>query len=252
MNLGINTRTALVVGASKGIGKEICLELAKAGCKIISIARSEKLLSELNINLNKLNQKENHFYSYDLLSKDRLEFLNAIKTNHNEISIIVNNIGGSLVSRNYLASSKEWLEAIIFNVGIAIDVNSVFLPQFIKKHDGRICHVSSISAEMLRGNPLYSSAKAYLNAYVKTVARAVAKEGVVVNAVMPGAVTFDGSYWDEIMKTNPNKASDFLSHHQAVNRFGKPEEIAKVVAFLVSDYSSFMQGSIVSVDGGNM
>jgi 3-oxoacyl-[acyl-carrier protein] reductase len=105
---------------------------------------------------------------------------------------------------------------------------------------------------MLRGNPLYASAKAYLNAYVKTVGRAVAKEGVILNAVMPGAVSFDGSYWDEISKTNPIKVHDFLSHHQAVNRFGKPEEIASVVTFLVSDYSTFMQGSIVAVDGGNM
>jgi len=141
---------------------------------------------------------------------------------------------------------------LTFNASIAIDINSVFLPDFLNRHDGRICHVSSISAEMLRGNPLYASAKAYLNAYVKTVGRAVAKEGVILNAVMPGAVSFEGSYWDEISKTNPIKVHDFLSHHQAVNRFGKPEEIASVVTFLVSDYSTFMQGSIVAVDGGNM
>jgi NAD(P)-dependent dehydrogenase (short-subunit alcohol dehydrogenase family) len=97
-----------------------------------------------------------------------------------------------------------------------------------------------------------ASAKAYLNAYVKTVGRAVAKDGVILNAVMPGAVSFEGSYWDEIMKTNPIKVNDFLSHHQAVNRFGKPKEIASVVTFLVSDLASFMHGSIVPVDGGNM
>jgi 3-oxoacyl-[acyl-carrier protein] reductase len=252
MELGLKNRTALVVGASKGIGKEICISLAKEGCKIISIARSKDLLENLNNQLNLINKKSNYFYPIDLINKDLIQSISKIKSIHPEISIIVNNVGGSLVSRNYLGSSKEWMEALTFNASIAIDVNSVFLPEFINRHDGRICHVSSISAEMLRGNPLYASAKAYLNAYVKTVGRAVAKEGVILNAVMPGAVSFDGSYWDEISITNPSKVHDFLSHHQAVNRFGTTEEIASVVTFLVSDHSTFMQGSIVAVDGGNM
>jgi 3-oxoacyl-[acyl-carrier protein] reductase len=251
MDLGLNKRTALVLGASKGIGKEICISLAMEGCTIISVSRNKELLAELNKELNRINNKNNFYYSFDLMDKGLINFISDIKLNH-DISIIINNVGGSLVSRNYLGSSKEWIDALVYNAGIAIDVNSLFLSEFIKKKDGRICHVSSISAEMLRGNPLYASAKAYLNAYVKTVGRAVAKEGVILNAVMPGAVSFEGSYWDEIMKTNPIKVNDFLSHHQAVNRFGKPKEIASVVTFLVSDLASFMHGSIVPVDGGNM
>ncbi len=252
MDLGLKNRTALVVGASKGIGKEISLSLAREGCKIISIARSEILLNELNLQLNKLNNRDNNYYVYDLMNKNLLDFLNQIKNKHDDISILINNVGGSLVSRNYLANSSEWLEVLKFNAGIAIDVNSVFLPNFLNKKDGRICHISSISAEMLRGNPLYASAKAFLNAYVKTVGRAVAKNGVIITAVMPGAVIFEGSYWDNINQSNPEKVNDFLTHHQAVNRFGKPEEISPIVTFLVSDLSSFMQASLVEVDGGNM
>lgn len=252
MDLGLNNRTALVVGASKGIGREICISLAKEGCKIISIARSNDLLIELTNQLNIINKKVNFFYSYDLLNKDLVHFAKKINDSHKDISIIINNVGGSLVSRNFLGTSAEWISALMFNAGIAIDINSVFLPEFIKKRDGRICHISSISAEMLRGNPLYASAKAYLNAYVKTVGRAIAKEGVILNAVMPGAISYEGSYWDEISRNNPFKVADFLSHHQAVNRFGKTSEISSVVTFLVSDLASFMHGSIVPVDGGNM
>jgi 3-oxoacyl-[acyl-carrier protein] reductase len=252
MYYGINNRTALVIGASKGIGKEICIQLAKEGCKVIAIARSETLLKNLINDLNLINKKPNFYYAFDLLSQNILDFINNLKKNHEEISIIINNIGGSLVSRDYLSNSYEWLNALKFNAGIAIDVNSVFLPGFISKKDGRICHISSISAEMLRGNPLYASAKAYLNAYVKTVGRQVAKDGVILNAVMPGAVIFEGSYWDETSRKNPEKVIDFLTHHQAINRFGTPNEIASLVLFLVSDKASFMQGSIVPVDGGNM
>lgn len=252
MNLGLKNRTALVVGASKGIGREIAIKLASEGCKVISIARDEKRLSELNDLLDSINGKKNYFYAYDLLNDNLIEFINGIDIKHGDISIIINNVGGSLVSRNYLAGFKDWFDALNFNAGIAININSIFLPKFIKNKDGRICHVSSISAEMLRGNPLYASSKAFLNAYVKTVGRAVAKEGVIINAIMPGAIIFNQSYWDEIVKNQPEKAIDFLSHHQAVNRFGRPDEIASVVAFLVSDYASFMQASIVPVDGGNM
>lgn len=252
MNLGLENRTALVVGASKGIGRQIAIKLAQEGCKVISIARNKALLEDLNHLLDDINHKSNHFYDFDLLSDQLLPFLTKVKENHKDISIIVNNVGGSLVSKNFLAGTKDWFYALNFNAGISIDVNSVFLPEFINKKDGRICHVSSISAEMLRGNPLYASSKAFLNAYIKTVGRAVAKDGVIINGVMPGAVKFDGSYWDEIIKNNPEKAVDFLTHHQAVNRFGTTDEIASLVAFLVSNHATFMQASIVPVDGGNM
>ena len=73
-----------------------------------------------------------------------------------------------------------------------------------------------------------------------------------MTAVMPGAVEFEGSYWNKLIHENPTLCNDFLSHHQAVNRFGTPEEIANVVLFLASDKATFMQASIVPVDGGNM
>ena len=105
---------------------------------------------------------------------------------------------------------------------------------------------------MLRGNPLYASAKAFLNAYVTTVGRAIASSGVVMSAVMPGAVAFPGSYWDQYQKTDIDRCEDFLKHHQAVGRFGTTKEIADMVLFLAGNQASFMQASIVPVDGANM
>ena len=135
---------------------------------------------------------------------------------------------------------------------LSYPINSVLIPEMIKNKWGRVIHVSSISAKMLRGNPLYASSKAFLNAYVKTVGRQVAQSGVVMSAVMPGAVAFKNSYWEKTKKDNPAKVNDFLSHHQAVGRFGTPEEIANMVLFLGSEKASFMQAAIVPIDGGNM
>jgi 3-oxoacyl-[acyl-carrier protein] reductase len=122
----------------------------------------------------------------------------------------------------------------------------------IDKGWGRVIHISSISAVMLRGNPLYASAKAFLNAYVTTVGRTFASSGVVISAVMPGAVAFPGSYWDQYKVTDPVRCEDFLRHHQAANRFGTTKEIADVVLFMASEKASFMQAALVPVDGANM
>ena len=79
-------------------------------------------------------------------------------------------------------------------------MNSVLIPTMIERGNGRVIHISSISAVMLRGNPLYASAKAFLNAYVTTVGRQLASTGVLLCSVMPGAVAFPGSYWDKFVK----------------------------------------------------
>jgi 3-oxoacyl-[acyl-carrier protein] reductase len=166
--------------------------------------------------------------------------------------IVIQNVGGSLVSRDVLGTYEEWLYAWRFNAGLAIELNSQLIPPMVEKGYGRVVHISSISAVMLRGNALYASAKAFLNAYVTTVGRSLAETGVVMSAVMPGAVAFPRSYWDHYTKTDPARCEDFLKHHQAANRFGTVREIADVVLFMASEKSSFMAAAIVPVDGANM
>lgn len=252
MDLGLKKKKILIVGASKGIGREIAIKFASEGAQIFCIARSENLLIDLINEVNQINGLKNFYRVSDLMIENpnsvSLELLNK----YGVFDIVVHNVGGSLVSRNYLGTIEEWNHAWMFNAGIAINMNNVLIEPMIKNGWGRVIHISSISAEMLRGNPLYASSKAFLNAYVKTVGRAIASTGVIMNAVMPGAVTFPGSYWDKYLVEDPARCNDFLSHHQAVNRFGNPEEIANVVVFLASDKATFMQASLVPVDGANM
>ena len=84
---------------------------------------------------------------------------------------MVHNVGGSLISRNHLGGADDWNYALKFNAIAAIDMNSRLIPPMVERGYGRVIHISSISAVMLRGNPLYASAKAFLNAYVTTVGR---------------------------------------------------------------------------------
>jgi 3-oxoacyl-[acyl-carrier protein] reductase len=186
------------------------------------------------------------------MNSDITSFARKLIEERGVFDVIIHNVGGSLVSRNALGTIEEWEYAWRFNAGIAIALNNVLLPLMIEKKWGRVIHISSISAQMLRGNPLYAAAKAFLNAYVTTVGRTIASTGVVMSAVMPGAVAFPGSYWDEYTHIDPARCDDFLRHHQAAGRFGTTREIADVVLFMASEQASFMQSAVVPVDGANM
>lgn len=252
MNLGISGKNVLVVGASKGIGKGIALGFAQEGGRVTTIARSEELLRELDKELQAIVDLDHAYYVSDIMEDNANQLARKIIDERGVFDIVVHNVGGSLVSRNALGTLDEWHHAWKFNAGVAIDMNNVLIQPMIEKGWGRVIHVSSISAKMLRGNPLYASAKAFLNAYVTTVGRTIASTGVVMSAVMPGAVAFPGSYWDKYTVTDPARCEDFLSHHQAANRFGTPKEIANVVLFMASEQASFMQSALIPVDGANM
>ncbi|MBC7765536.1 MAG: SDR family oxidoreductase [Hyphomonadaceae bacterium] len=252
MDLGIKDKNVLIVGASKGIGKSITIGFAQEGARITTIARSEDLLEQLNLKLKQIVDKDHTYYGADIMACDVNQLVNTIIKERGTFDIVVHNVGGSLVSRNYLGAFEEWQHALKFNAGAAIDMNKALIQPMIDKGWGRVIHISSISAQMLRGNPLYASAKAFLNAYVTTVGRSIASTGVVMSAVMPGAVAFEGSYWDTFTKTDPNRCEDFLRHHQAVGRFGTTNEIADVVLFMASEQASFMQAAIIPVAGANM
>lgn len=252
MNLEIQNKNVLIVGASKGIGREIALAFAREGAVVTAIARNEELLISLQEEMEQIHKADYKYYVCDLMSINLTELSNRLLKERGTFDVVVQNVGGSLVSRNALGTFDEWEYAWKFNAGIAIALNNVLIPPMIAQKWGRVIHISSISAQMLRGNPLYASAKAFLNAYVTTVGRTIAASGVVMSAVMPGAVAFPGSYWDEYIRTDPARCDDFLRHHQAAGRFGSTKEIADVVVFMASEQASFMQAAVIPVDGANM
>jgi 3-oxoacyl-[acyl-carrier protein] reductase len=115
---------------------------------------------------------------------------------------------------------------------------------------GRIVHTSSISSVENHGPVPYCAAKAALNAYTRSMGRVVAADGVVMTAILPGAVFTEGGYWDQASKERPEHVEKYLAERMAIHRFGKVDEISNLVAFLCSDYAGFCVGSIIPVDGG--
>ena len=239
-------KKALVTGGSRGIGAAVARELAENGIQVTIASRKSEKLTNL---LESLPGKGHSGFEVNLESKSELLPFFAFIAAEN-FDIVVNNAGGNLNIHNPLGDYSTFQQVLDFNLGLAIDINARTLPGMIKRKWGRITHVSSISALENQGPPQYCAAKAALNAYIRSVGRFVASDGVVMTGVMPGAVMTAGGYWDDVMRERPEHGEKFLQDRMAIKRFGTTKEISSIVSFLVSESASFMNGSIVLADGG--
>lgn len=258
MNLGLQGRKALIVGASKNIGAAVARCLAAEGCEVFLVSRDEAKLSALCAELG--GREAGHDYlAADLRAAGKpAEAAREALRRAGRIDVVVHNVGGGLGRKDALGPVSEWEDVWRFNAGIAIEMNSVLIPPMRERKWGRIVHVSSILAAV--SEPLtpfgaavpYTAAKAYLNSYVRGLGRALASENVVVSAVMPGALASDGKFWDKMSREEPAKVKDFVEHYYPAGRLGTPEEIAPFIALLASEHAAFASGTLLPVSGGNV
>jgi len=251
MNLNLGGKTALITGASRGIGSEVAIRLADEGVKIIAIARTKEKINALIDSIGG-GGKEHYGIILDLSTPDSISKLKnkLLEKNIFNIDIIVNNLGGTLNIVDPFCSLADWRRVFRLNFEIAIEINNMIIPAMIEKKWGRIIHISSISAMENHGPVTYCAAKAALTAYVRSFGGVVAPSGIVISAVLPGATFTEEGYWELALRERPDHVQKFLSERQRIGRFGKPEEIADFICFLASDRASFGTGGIYPVDGG--
>lgn len=250
MNLGIKNRLALVTGAGRGIGRAIAQCLAREGVRIAAVSRTKSDLESL-INIIGGTEQGHLGVMLDLtLENAPTELCMILAEKFGEPSIVVHNLGGTLDIRDPFCSIADWRRVYRLNFEVAVELNILLIPSMQKKQWGRVVHISSISAMENHGPVTYCAIKAALTAYTRSLGGVVAPDGVVVSAVLPGAVFTKGGYWDYTSINNPEHVRRYLSERQRIGRFGKPEEIGNMIAFLCSDLASFNTGSIIPIDGG--
>lgn len=251
MELGIKNKKALVTGAGRGLGLAISQCLGREGAKVTAVSRSGTDIDKL---IDKLGGEENghHGISMDLMPFGSAEKLlqTCFDQDEDPFDIVVHNVGGTMDVTDPFCSMEQWRSVMRFNFEIAVELNSLIVPKMIDRNWGRVVHVSSISAMENHGPVTYCAAKAALTAYTRSFGGVVAPYGVVVSAVLPGAVFTDGGYWDHTSKHRPEHVEKYLTERQRIGRFGRPEEIGNYVAYLCSELASFNTGSIVPIDGG--
>ena len=231
--------TALVTGASRGIGKAIAEKLKADNYKVLGTATSDSGVDTLNSN-----GIEGHLL--DLNSKDSIEnFWSKLESDNKTISVLVNNAGITRDNIILRMSDEEWSDIMNVHLYGTFQLSKRALKMMLKNKWGRIINISSASASIgNRGQSNYAAAKAGVEAFTKSLAKEVGKRDITINAVAPGFISTD------MTENNKGVNADYLVKEIPLGRFGKPEEVASLISFMCSDGASYITGQTIHINGG--
>ena len=249
MDLGLVGKVALVTGSSRGIGRAIAGRLVEEGADVVFCARGDAALEEAVAGAG--GPGNAHAVVADVSTDDgAASVVDAAVSAFGGLDIVVNNVGGSGAS-TFDQLDRDDLEAVIGkNVVPAVLVSRAALPRLRARGGGVIAMIASIFGRELGGGPSYNLAKAAEISLAKTMARDLAKDRIRVFSVSPGSVLFPGGSWERRQQEDPEGIAAFVERELPWGRFGTVDEIADVVAFLVSERASWVVGTSVVVDGG--
>jgi 3-oxoacyl-[acyl-carrier protein] reductase len=252
MDLALKGKIAMITGGSRGLGRQIAEALAREGCKISICARDSKQL-EVTVNEFATQGYHAHGIQADVTKEeDAARFYQESVAELGDPDILVNNVGGRRGSVIFEETTLEqFREGLEVNLISAVRLTAMVLPHMKAQKWGRIINISSIYGREHGGSIDYMTGKAGLIAFSKHLALQLAPDGVLVNCVAPGSIDFPGSSWDRFQKTQPPEVVDeFIARNLPMGRFGWPEPIGAMVAFLASDQANLITGACINVDGG--
>jgi 3-oxoacyl-[acyl-carrier protein] reductase len=242
----LKDKIALVTGASRGLGKAIAIHLAEEGAfVVVNYAKSAEKAEEVVAAIQSSGGKALAMHADVSCVEEVEKMVDTIYEKCGKIDILVNNAG---INRDELLMSMEkedWEAVINTNLGGLFNCTKAVAKYMMLQKSGRIINMSSIAGERGgRGQSNYAASKGGVNAFTRSVAMELARKNITVNAVAPGVIE------TEMSSTVIRRAKDHILDSIALKRLGRPEEIAKTVAFLASDDSSYITGEVIRVDGG--
>jgi 3-oxoacyl-[acyl-carrier protein] reductase len=249
MDLGLNGRVALVTGSSRGIGRGIALRLAEEGADVLLCARGSEAL-DAAVGAATGPGRAVGVVADVTTADGAARVVEAALEEFGGVDIVVNNVGGSGARTFDAMDSADLQDVLDRNLFPAVNVSHAALPALRARGGGVIAVISSIWGREGGGSPSYNIAKAAEISLAKAMANDLAKDRIRVFSVAPGSTLFPGGSWERRINDDPEGIAAFIERDLPWGRLGSVDEIADVVAFLVSPRASWVVGTCVTIDGG--
>jgi len=245
MDLQLRGKTALVSGASAGIGRSIALALAAEGARLAVTARRSDRLAELADGVVAAGGVRPLVIEQDMMARDAAaRIAGAALGGLGSVDILVNNAGGSRSFTELHAGEAAWAEAMTLNFERPRQIGEALIDAMITQGWGRIVNITGKS-EPDHINGAFC-AKAGMHSWAKGLSRMVGRHGITVNCVAPGRI-----HSEQILRNYTPEYRQWQSEHEIpVGRYGEPQEIADLVCFLASPRAGYISGTVIPVDGG--
>ena len=252
MDLGLEGKVAVVTGSSRGLGLASARALVAEGCRVTLCARGEERLQQAADELRPLARQADNVLGVraDVATADGIQqVIDRTVVEFDGIDILVNNVGLAGGGGILETGDDEWQGALDQTLFPAIRASRLAVPHMRRRGGGVIIMIASIWGRESGGRMTYNAVKAAEISLAKSLAQQLAADNIRVNSVAPGSILFPGGSWHRRQQADPEGIAAFIRRELPFGRFGRPEEVGEVVAFLASARASWISGACVPVDG---
>jgi 3-oxoacyl-[acyl-carrier protein] reductase len=253
MNLQLTDQVAIVTGASRGLGLASARALAEEGCRVVVCARGAEALARAAGELEQAAGRAGAVLAVtaDVSTADGADaVVRQALDRFGRVDILVNNVGKAGGAGIDATTDEEWQAALDQTLFPAIRMSRLVVPHMMRAGRGVILVIASIFGRETGGRMTYNAVKAAEISLAKAMAGQLAPHNIRVNSIAPGSMIFEGGTWWQRQRDDPKGIAEFVAREIPFGRFGRPEELGAVVAFLASPRASWITGACITVDGG--
>lgn len=249
MDLELTDKVAIVTGSSRGLGLASARALAAEGARVVVCARGAEALAAAAQSLGPADRVKAVVADVST-PEGASRVVDAAIEAFGRVDILVNNVGKATGADIVATDDAEWQSALDQTLFPAIRMSRLVVPHMRKQGGGVILMIASIWGRESGGRLAYNVVKAAEISLAKAMSQQLAKDNIRVNSVAPGSILFEGGSWWKRQQEDPEGMAAFVAREIPMGRFGRPEEVGDVVAFLASARAGWITGASITVDGG--